>query len=109
MDPQLFGCLDPYWESESGSGLRSMENGQNLCKKSFVPLVVGMFFDLLSTAYRICHVQILLFVTLKSDQDADPHGSVLVWLPGHGSGSALRKKNRSGSGCAMVLTTLAVI
>jgi hypothetical protein len=28
----------------------------------------------------ICHVKIKLFMTVKSDQDADPHGSALVWL-----------------------------
>ncbi len=43
----------------------------------------------------ILDVKIQLFVTLKSDQDPDPHGSELVWLPG--SGSALREKAGSGS------------
>jgi hypothetical protein len=31
------------------------------------------------------------FLPFKSDQDPDPHGSALVWLPGSGSGFALRK------------------
>ncbi len=35
-------------------------------------------------------VKIHLFVTEKSDQDPDPDGSELVWLPGSGTGTALR-------------------
>ncbi len=44
---------------------------------------VGMFLDLLTTGI-IYHVKLQLFVTLKSE-------------PGSGSGSALIKKNGSGS------------
>jgi hypothetical protein len=46
-------------------------------------------FSVLPTFLKyILDVKIQLFVTLKADQDPDPHGSELVWLPG--SGSALR-------------------
>jgi len=48
---------------------------------------VGMFLTYHLSKY-IFHVEIKLFVTLKSDQDPDPHGNALVWLPG--SGSALK-------------------
>jgi hypothetical protein len=50
---------------------------------------VGMFL-------YIFHVKIELFGTGKFDQDPDPDGSALVWLPG--SGSAARKKAGSGFG-----------
>jgi hypothetical protein len=53
--------------------------------------VYRMFLNyyLLKVFFR---VKILLFVTLKSDQDPDPHGSALVWLPDQAfeSGSAMK-------------------
>ncbi len=44
------------------------------------------FYDKIPTTKFIFHVKIQLFVTARSDQDPDPHGSASVWL----SGSALR-------------------
>ncbi len=55
---------------------------------------VGMFGDLVLPAYSkvYFYVKIQLFVMGNSDQDPDlnldPHGFILVWLPG--SLSALR-------------------
>jgi hypothetical protein len=41
------------------------------------------------------HAAVQLFVPLKYDQDLNPypHRSALVWLPGSGSGFALRKES----------------
>jgi hypothetical protein len=46
-----------------------------------------MFFDLLLLKVYL-YVKIQPFAGLKPDQDPDPDGSALVWLPG--TGSALR-------------------
>jgi hypothetical protein len=47
-------------------------------------------FRTISYFRYIFHLKMKLFVTLKSNQDLDPHGSALVWFPGSGSGSVLR-------------------
>jgi hypothetical protein len=60
-------------------------------KKVFVLTLVHMFCDFLPTS----RTQIQILVTAKSDQDQDPHGSALAWLPG--SRSALGEKAMSGS------------
>jgi hypothetical protein len=62
----------------------------------FFDLFLDMFFTYYIRYLKyIFYVKIKLFVTLKPDQDPDPHGSTLVWLTGSrsGSGSALRVKS----------------
>jgi hypothetical protein len=66
--------------------------------KGLLYLHRGMFADLLTNHLTFSFlVKIQLFITLKLYQDPDPHGSLIVWLPGFGSGSALRSKAGSGS------------
>ncbi len=88
---------DPYWECGSGS----MEIDQNLqinlvfclSKRLLCLHFICMFIDLLpNLSIHIFHVKMQLFVIQKSDQDqdSDPPGSAMVWIPG--SGSALCKK-----------------
>jgi hypothetical protein len=83
----LYSDLDLYWECRSGSGARSMDIAQNLQNKTGVWLLkrllylVGMFFFYLLPNLSIFVMQKFnFFVTLKSDQDTDSHGSALVWL-----------------------------
>ncbi len=79
--------LDPDPYRECGSGSMSMEIDQNLqinLVSCFSKRPVNLrMYVLLPISYIkfIFHVKIQLFVTLKSDQDPDPHGSALVWLP----------------------------
>jgi hypothetical protein len=64
---------DPYWKY--GSGSRSMETDQNLQINLvfFRLLYLRTFFFLPNTYFKyIFHVTILLFATIKSDQDPDP-------------------------------------
>ncbi len=87
------------WLSWSGSGsvlgvrIRPREHG-NLpkfsnkpvflhFKKAFVPSQVRFLIH--CHFNYIFHVKVQIFVTLKFDQDPDPHESALDWLPGSGS------------------------
>jgi hypothetical protein len=55
------------------------------------------------------HLKIQLLVTEKSDQDPDPLGSALVWLPGSGSRRLKNRQIRSGFGCPTLLTAISTI
>ncbi len=70
-----------------------------------------MFYDILPTESRgYIFVKIQLFVTAKSDQDPDLHGSALVQIPssGSGSGPALRKKAGSEFGSRLALKPMRI-
>jgi hypothetical protein len=80
------------WIRASGSGSTPKCHGSGTLLRRYV------FWPITYFKY-IFPIKIQLSMTLKSDQDPspDPHGSALVWLPGFGSGSALRLKAGSGS------------
>jgi hypothetical protein len=76
-------------------------------KKTFVGTFVGTVYSrhTLPAPLRtnVFHLKMQFFVDLKFNQDPDPLGFTLVWLPGSrdGLGSAPRKKGGSGSGSAL--------
>jgi hypothetical protein len=81
---------DPYWECGLGNGNKEIDKNLQIINKpgllpferAFVPSQVWFLtFYLL----KIFHVKNLLFLTLKFDQDPDPHRSALVLPPGSGS------------------------
>jgi hypothetical protein len=53
-----------------------------------------MSFNLHKVRYTL-HVKIQLFVSLKTDQDPDPHGSSLILLPGSGSSFVIKSWMRT--------------
>ncbi len=107
MDGKTSGS---YWECGSGARIFTKMNKYIWfpasqkgfvvpSKVSFLTLTYFKVFLAITYFKYIFHINIQLSVTLKSDQDPspDPHGSALVWLPGFGSGSALRLNAGSGS------------
>ncbi len=92
-NPHSFGC--PGSGSVLGMRIRIQEHENRL--KLQINLVSCLWKRLVyirtyvfrpNTNYKY----LLLFVTFNSyqDPDPDPHGSAMVWLPGLGSGYALR-------------------